>query len=272
MRKDIPVGTPEWEAERIDYCSMHTILVILMRKKLVQSFYKHVVDPTFDELDGKFHFNRINDKFNRWLLNEFVLTLVPDLLDKLESNSIFKMGFMVKSLIDKFLAHTYPPSFLEDIPLEEFFPPQKRYSFKLTEEDISDENVTEMVNELFRLMGQNKNITSIEDLERLSDEQFFDGISGVTDHSQPFINGTRVVSVEDFLKHVLSMPEVFDRFHKLDSNERKIPGVLTVNSHAANLLQQCINVIIEEIINDLVRFQNIFINCIKWDELEEFAK
>ncbi|MBE9897076.1 hypothetical protein G8C15_17255 [Enterococcus casseliflavus] len=123
----------------------------------------------------------------------------------------------MKSLIDKFLLPTYPQSFLTDIPLEEFYLPLKSYSFNLQEEDTSDENIEKMVTQLFRLMEQKKIATSIQELEQLSNEQFFQGVTNVTDHSQPLISGTRIVSVDTFLNHVLATPELFDFFHKLDS-------------------------------------------------------
>lgn len=106
----------------------------------------------------------------------------------------------------------------------------------------------------------------------MDEESYFQGVSGVTDQSQPFIDGTRKVSAEAFLNHVISTPDLFDSIHELNRKERKIPGILTVNSHASNLLQIKISEVIESMIDDLVRYQNIFINCIKGNELEDFAK
>lgn len=272
LRKESTIGNDDWEKELVDVDSMINIMWLISKNKLIRSFEELVIGPTLNEIDGKFHFNRINDKFNRWLNNEFVVIIVPELLEKLEANSIFKMGFMVKSLIDKFLTHDFPPSCLEDIPLEEFIPPIKSYHFHLKQEDRTDENIKKMAEELFRFLHQNKENKTVEDLEKMDKEAFFQGVSGVTDESRPFINGTRTVSTQAFLDNVLAMPEFFDSLHELNRTEQKIPGVLTVNSHAANLLQQTISEVIDDIVNSLVRYQNIFINCIKWKELQDFAK
>ena len=65
-------------------------------------------------------------------------------------------------------------------------------------------------------------------------------------------------------------PDIFDRLHELNSKERKIPGLLTVNSQASKLFQIKVNEVYLQQIDELVRFQNIYINLIKWDELETF--
>ena len=243
-----------------------------VKKKIVRSFEEKVIYLIFNEPDEKFHFNRINEKFNKWLLTDFANIIVPEIVEKLKSNSIFKMGFMVKTLIDEFLVFELPSSYLKDIPLEEFYPPVKSFHFHLEEKDRTDENLNQMASEMFRFLSQKKENMSIEDLKKLDEESYFQGVSGVTDQSQPFIDGTRKVSAEAFLNHVISTPDLFDSIHELNRKERKIPGILTVNSHASNLLQIKISEVIESMIDDLVRYQNIFINCIKGNELEDFAK
>lgn len=65
-------------------------------------------------------------------------------------------------------------------------------------------------------------------------------------------------------------PDIFDRLHDLNSKERKIPGLLTVNSQVSKLFQIKVNEVYLQQIDELVRFQNIYINLIKWDELETF--
>lgn len=273
LRRIDTIGTEdEWENEMIDFGSMSAILWKICKKKIVRSFEEKVIYLIFNEPDEKFHFNRINEKFNKWLLTDFANIIVPEIVEKLKSNSIFKMGFMVKTLIDEFLVFELPSSYLKDIPLEEFYPPVKSFHFHLEEKDRTDENLNQMASEMFRFLSQKKETMSIEDLKKLDEESYFQGVSGVTDQSQPFIDGTRKVSAEAFLNHVISTPDLFDSIHELNRKERKIPGILTVNSHASNLLQIKISEVIESMIDDLVRYQNIFINCIKGNELEDFAK
>lgn len=260
-----------WEKEMIDYTSMYKILWKLCKRKIVRSLEEKVIYDIFNETDGKFHFNRINEKFNKWLNSEFAIHIVQEVIEKLEVNSIFKIGFMVKSLIDKFLTHNLPESHLKNIPLEEFYLPQKSYHIK--PEEFNAESLALLSKEMDRLekLTSKKNLT-IKDFKELSNHKFHQEIQGVTDNSSPFVNDTRIVSADLFLDYVMSTPDIFDNIHELDRKEQKIPGILTVNSHASNLLQLKISEVIEPMVNDLVRYQNIFINCIKWEELEDFAK
>ena len=95
-------------------------------------------------------------------------------------------------------------------------------------------------------------------------------VSQVTDESISFVDETRRVSAQSLLDSILMTPDIFDRLHDLNSNERKIPGLLTVNSQASKLFQIKVNEVYLQQIDELVRFQNIYINLIKWDELETF--
>lgn len=260
------------EKETIDFLSMFQIIWRLCKRKILRSFKEKVVFSIFNEADDKFYFNRINTKFNQWLQTDFTNIIVPEMVEKLKNDSIFKMGYIVKNLIDESLVRNLPPAYLKEIPLEEFFPPVKSYLFHWEEGNKTDENLKKFAEESFRMMNQKMKNLTIEDYEKMSEENFFEGVSGVTDNSTPFVNGTRIVGAEKFIDYVINMPAFFDKLHDLNRTERKIPGILTVNSHASNLFQIKVNEVFEGIINDLVRYQNIFINCIKWEELEDFAK
>lgn len=257
----------------IDFDSMYYIFWSLSKNKIMRSFQEKVISTSFTESDNKFYFNRINDKVNRWLINDFSSVIIPDMLEKLKTDSIFKIGFLVKNLIDEFLVKNLSESFLENIPLQEYFPPVKSYHFNL-KEGTSQEEIMEASEELLRFFSQEKkrrdNETPEEFYQRIEKEKFFENNRIVEDMSRPFINGTRKISAEGFLNSVLDTPEVFDTIHNLNLKERKIPGILTVNSQASKLFQQKVNEVVLSIIDDLVRYQNIFINCIKWEELQDF--
>lgn len=257
----------------IDFDSMYYIFWYLSKNKIMRSFQEKVISTSFTESDNKFYFNRINEKVNRWLINDFSSVLIPDMLEKLKTDSIFKIGFLVKNLIDEFLVKNLPESFLENIPLEEYYPPVRSYRFHF-EEDTSKEEIQKASEEFLRFLSQDKkqrpNETPEEFFQRIEREKFFEDSSIVEDTSESFINETRKISAEGFLNSVLDTPEVFDAIHDLNMKERKIPGILTVNSQASKLFQQKVNEVVLTIIDDLVRYQNIFINCIKWEELQDF--
>lgn len=176
---------------------------------------------------------------------------------------------MVKDLIDNFIEVDLPKSYLEDVPLEEFFLPMKNYhiSFK---EGISDEDIEKLSTEIVEMSTRDTTINGLDDIKRIDGEKFFTEFDFVTDESISFVDETRRVGAQSLLDSILMTPDIFDRLHDLNSIERKIPGLLTVNSQASKLFQIKVNEVYLQQIDELVRFQNIYINLIKWDELETF--
>ena len=85
-----------------------------------------------------------------------------------------------------------------------------------------------------------------------------------------FVNQTKKVKITELLQQVLETPEIFDNVHNLNRTNKKISGILTVNSQTSNLFQEEFNKVILKLIDDLVRYQNNYINFIKWEELETF--
>ena len=249
----------------IDVVSMFKIVWALLNKKIISSFKLYVITEFFNDSEPKFNFNQINAKFNLWYAKHFVNSIIPEALSKLQTDSIFKMGFMVKDLIDVDL----PESYLEDVPLEEFLLPVKSYHFNF-KENLSDEEIMKVSAEIVKMTSRDNTINSLEDIQRINEETFFAEFDFITDESTPFVNGTRRVNANSLLDSILMTPDIFDRFHDLNSNERKIPGLLSTNSQASKLFQFKVNEVYLQQIDELVRFQNIYINLIKWDELETF--
>lgn len=253
----------------IDVVSMFKIVWALLNKKIVSSFKVHVITEFFNDSEPKFCFNQINVKFNLWYHKYFVNSIIPEALSKLRTDSIFKIGFMVKDLIDNFIDVDLPKSYLEDVPLEEFILPQKNYHINF-KESISDEETIKLSTEVVKMLTRDTTINSLEEIKRIDEENFFTEFDFVIDESISFVDESRRVSAKSLLDSILMTPDIFDRFHDLNSKERKIPGLLTTNSQASKLFQIKVNEVYLQQIDELVRFQNIYINLIKWDELETF--
>lgn len=253
----------------IDVVSMFKIVWALLNKKIISSFKLYVITEFFNDSEPKFNFNQINAKFNLWYAKHFVNSIIPEALSKLQTDSIFKMGFMVKDLIDNFIEVDLPESYLEDVPLEEFLLPVKSYHFNF-KENLSNEEIMKVSAEIVKMTSRDNTINSLEDIKRINEETFFTEFDFITDESTPFVNGTRRVNANSLLDSILMTPDIFDRSHDLNSNERKIPGLLSTNSQASKLFQFKVNEVYLQQIDELVRFQNIYINLIKWDELETF--
>lgn len=254
--------------QNIDCDSMFQIIWLLLKNKIITSFKIHVIEEICNK-SHKFLFSNINGKFNLWYRKQFMKIIIPEALEKLQSDSIFKIGLMVNHLIDDFYEDNLPQSYLEDVPLEEFFMPVKRYHISTPANNSKEEN-KKIAEEMFRMLTINKTIKNRKDIEELDKLMFFKEIESVTDLSTPFVNEVRQVSAANFLDKILETPEIFNSFHGLNDRDRKIPGLLSVNSQASKLFQYKANEAILKQIDDLIRYQNRYINLIKWDELSSF--
>ncbi|EAF1189195.1 hypothetical protein LMK19_000610 [Listeria monocytogenes] len=259
----------------VDFASILWILWAMMKEKMIYSFKEKYLPTIFNTSNQKFQFNQIDHKLQLWLKSEFSDSLIPDLVTKLQNNSIFKLGYMVKQLINDFLINALIECYLEDIPLKEYIPPIQKIevnSKKLNKFLKNQKNHDKFNTEWDRYFSQKQTELTSEDFERMESETFFQGMNGITYKTTPFINETNKVSVKDFLDYILRNQKFFSHWHVLNINEHKIPGILTVNSHAANLLQQKISTTLRATIDEYVGYQNILINCIKWNELSELGK
>ena len=121
-----------------------------------------------------------------------------------------------------------------------------------------------------RFINDASQATTIERILEWDKKKYFEGIESIDYHEMPFINQTKKVKITELLKRVLETPETFNDVHNLNRTNEKISGILTVNSQTSNLFQEEFNKVILKLIDDLVRYQNNYINFIKWEELETF--
>ena len=247
----------------IDFIMMEQILWRICKTKMIRLFKEKVIKPSFDEYDEKFHFKQINEKLNKNFYTDFITILIPEIVEKLKSDSIFKMGYMVKSLVDELLVLDLKESHLVEIPLKEYYPPMRTWSFNESDDSADMRKFAEELVEF-----NSRKFNSHEEVN-----EFFkktDGKSGVT--TRYLIDGTRKVNLEAFVDMIIDTPTFFSEDHDLSSRRMKVPGILNVNSQTSKVFQSKLNETIIGMIDELVKTQNAFINCIEFDELEEFGK
>ena len=249
----------------LDFINMERILWKICKTKMIRLFKEKVVNPSFDEYDKKFHFNRINEKLNKIFYTDFINILIPEIVEKLKCDSIFKMGYMVKCLVDELLVLDFKKSHLVEIPLKENLPPMRTWKFSSHQSEESAD-IKEFVDEFFDYNSQKyRTYKEIDEYFKKTD-----GKPGVT--TQYSINRTRKVNLESFVNNIIETPAWFSESHFLNFQEMKVPGILNVNSQTSKVFQLKLNETIIEMIDELVKIQNAFINCIEFDELEEFGK
>lgn len=258
--------------QEIDSLSMFNIMWRLISTRVVDTFKIDVVNELFSD-DKKFVFSNINNLFNQWYQKEFSKKIVDNILNRLEDDTIFKMGFMVNSLIDecldlKLLDSESAESNLEYVPIETFLLPTKNYHVSL--ENMSSDELEAFSSEFAEMLMTEYTIKSHEDIEKIDKMKNFEGLKSVKDYSTPFIDETQKINPSELLDSIISSPKFFNMIHKLDNNEYKIPNLLKTNSGASQLFQLKANDMFLKQIDDLVRYQNIYINMIKWEELESF--
>lgn len=254
----------------VDHHVMHKILWLICKNKMIHSFKHRVLTSLFNDSLQKFHYNRINKEIHHWLLHDFSEQLIPEITEKLKQNSIFKIGYMVKNLIDELLTRDLPVSHLKEIPLKEFYLPTKTYSFRPnTDKNVTDRAIKQFAHEFVEFQEKLQDVKNLKDFEQI---QGITNSACVTTRTTPLIDQTVKVNIDEFLDEVIDLPEYYSEDHVLDYPMLKVPGILTVNSQASNLFQDKFNKSIEYSINDLVRIQNAFINCIKHEEIADFVK
>lgn len=247
----------------IDFIEMERILWQICKTKMIRLFKEKVIKPSFNEYDKKFHFNLINEKVNKNFYTDFIKLLIPEIVEKLKSDSIFKMGYMVKSLIDELLVLDLNESYLVEIPLKEYYPPSRTWSFGQSEDSA---DIGEFAEEFIEFNSLKFN--SHEEVNEYFKKT--EGQTGVTTHY--LIDRTRKVNLESFVDSIIETPAIFSEIHDLRFQTMKVPGILNVNSQTSKVFQSKLNETILEMINELVKIQNAFINCIEFKELEEFGK
>lgn len=252
----------------IDYTTMYEIVWRLIKSRVVSSFNQHVVGEMFEK-DKVFNFNQINNVFNNWYHKHFAKIIIPEALKKLESDSIFKMGFMVRNLIENFLVLDLPLSYLEDVPLEEYYLPITNYTIDISKIE-SEEVENKVLREYLRWILRYNSLETSDDAKKFADENFFEEFDFVTEERRPLVDQTTKINVKELLDSIIKSPKQFDNGHILHASIREIPGLLTVNSQVSKLFQTRVNEVYLKQIDDLVMYQNIYINLIKPDELDSF--
>lgn len=247
----------------IDFIEMERILWQVCKIKMIRLFKEKVINPSFNEYDNKFHFNLINEKLNKNFYNDFIKILIPEIVEKLKSDSIFKIGYMVKSLVDELLVLDLNESHLVEIPLKEYYPPTRTWSFGQSEDSADIGKFAEEIAEF-----NSRKFYSYEEINEYFKKT--EGQRGVTTYY--LIDRTRTVNLESFVDSIIETPTIFSEVHDLRFQMMKVPGILNVNSQTSKVFQSKLNETILEMINELVKTQNAFINCIEFKELEEFGK
>lgn len=269
---------------------------LIVKEKFILSFKSEVIDNLFND----FKFTNINGKTNQWIKQQFIKVIVPNVVIKLKSNSIFKIGYMVQNLIDEFLDEDLPTSYQKTIPIQIKRNKYTRFTLDgVNYQSLSKEKekeFEELYTKIQERMFSGKNLDDIPQ-EKLSEFGFhLDEI--------PEFRSTKEVQIDDLIDRAMSkrnewrvkansgmrieqgpivktddfssfqeMDEFFDDyFDDVHFTNQSVPGYLTNNSQISIRLQQRFNVDIHETIERFIDTQYLLLKLLTEQELLRFVK
>lgn len=282
----------------IDLYDMSDKLWLICREKFIRSFRAEILDNLFED----FKYSSINSKVNQWLIQQFKKIIVPDVVEKLKNNGVFKIGFMVKNLIDEFLNEDLSKSFQNTIPIQTTR--EKHYkiyvnnfdgfeSKKLSNQEIEER--TKLIEEAFEIIQKSELPDSELNAKFLK--------HGIILKEVPEVNFTREVEIDELLSRVIntrgvgrtledtpifeegpifevsgynSKEEIWGATEQWYENNhfenQNIPGYFTNNSQIIQRLQEKMNEEIHESIEKFIDIQNNLLKLLTDEELGKFAK
>jgi transcriptional regulator with XRE-family HTH domain len=283
----------------IDQSDMGEKIWLICKEKFIRSFKAGVVLNLFDD----FKYSSINNEVNKWIKGQFIQIIVPELVGKLKSNSILKIGYMVKNLIDDFLNEDLSESFQTTIPLQIRRPKyynltiQNNASFHNLSEDERKKR-DQLFNEALELHRSGKMLDlKTEELEKYErygiyfrevpetiktrevdiDAVINQAIVSKSLHKtkaelRPIIEESPIIKISDFNSEEEIMEFYDDWYDSTHFTNTNIPGYLTNNSQISHRWQQRLNKEIRESIENFIVIQNNLLRLLTEEELIKFGK
>ncbi|ATP41700.1 hypothetical protein CSE16_17600 [Solibacillus sp. R5-41] len=275
----------------IDLFDMRDKMWLMCRKKIISSFRAEIIDKIFN----KFDYSKINSEVRQWILGQFNKIIIPDVVAKLKSNMIFKIGFMVKSLIDEFLDEDLAISFQNTIPLQTT--KAEHYKINISSAGLRGLSEAERIEraEIISVVMKTLQKGDIPDAKLLR--------YGITFSEVPETISIKEVEIDDVINRAvnnrgigrtLKNPRMFEEspiFETSDFNSQEevmaamedwyndkhfknqnIPGYLTNNSQIVQRLQERMNKDIHESIDRFIDIQNNLLKLLTDEELIHFSK
>lgn len=282
----------------IDLYDMSDKLWLICREKFIRSFRAEILDNLFED----FKYSSINSKVNQWLIQQFKKIIVPDVVEKLKNNGVFKIGFMVKNLIDEFLDEDLSKSFQNTIPLQTTR--DKHFKIYVNNFDgfesrkLSNQETEEkmkLIEKAFEIIQKSELPDSELNAKFLK--------NGIILREVPAVNFTKEVEIDELLNRAIntrgvgrtledipmfeespifevsrfnSKEEIWEAFEQWHENKhfknQYIPGYFTNNSQIIQRLQEKMNEEVHESIEKFIDIQNNLLKLLTDEELDKFSK
>jgi len=280
---------PISEATVIDLSGMRDNMWLVCKKKIISSFKGEVIDVIIND----FKFSSINSLTYEWIIHKFIKIIVPAVIEKLKSVVIFKIGFMVKKLIDEFLDEDLSISFQNTVPLKVTRPESYQIKFNTTNlctllED--NKEPIEIISEIMRTLQEGEvpfekyshygitikkvpevTITDEIEIENILNRAINNRGIDRTLNNPPVVEMGPIFSTSDF-NSVEDMELAFEEWYENKHfKNQNIPGYLTNNSQILNSLQNRMNKNTYELIDEYIDIQNNLLKLLTKEDLEKFS-
>lgn len=277
------------EATVIDLSSMRDNMWLVCKKKINSSFKGEVIDVIMND----FKFSTINSLTYEWIIQKFIKIIVPDVIEKLKSVVIFKIGFMVKKLIDEFLEEDLSISFQNTVPLQVTRPESYQIKFNTTNlSTLVEDNKepSEIISEIMSTLEKGevpfekysqygitiKKVPEVTKTDEIKIENILNRAinnrgTDRTLNNPPVVEMGPIFSTSDF-NSVEDMEQAFEEWYENKHfKNQNIPGYLTNNSQILNSLQNRMNKNTYELIDEYIDIQNNLLKLLTEEDLGKFS-
>ena len=311
MDKDLSMGNRVFNIERdfrikpineatvIDSRDMAEKLWLICKEKIIRSFKTNVISPLFED----FTYSTINSAVSLWITKNFCEDIVPSVIEKMKSNSIFKLGLLSKQLLQDFIKEDLPESYQQTVPIKT----TRKASTKIiigrngtknnqkfsVNEYKKQQRLLEIVIDMIKnderpdpelLAELEKFDIFIEEhpKEEFIREENIDSVisrvisskyNGRTKTYRPIIeSNSPIFEVPNNISNEM-IDKLFKRWYEdTHFDNQTIPGYFTNNSQIGNRLQEHLNNDILTMIESIIYIQNNLLLFLTEEDLLTFAK
>ena len=275
-------------------------LWLILKDSLISSF-KNFIE--IDRLFENFEYRNLNQFIRRWIELEVINNIFPRAQNKLGTNKLFKIGYMVNDLINNFLDTDLPLSFQETVPLRLDKGEEIKFNFS-PDSFVDDVNLNFLIEkrslekEIMKIV-KTKGFDNVpkEMIEKLEDnyhttilrveknEKYVEGKIDTILNNALLLSNLNLYSNDTI--PILASPTIYcpdnksleeidqlmdDNLDILLGDSVKIPEMTSNNSQILNELQKKVNQDVQNSIDTLVRLQNYLLSLLEYDEFKSLLR
>lgn len=271
-------------------------LWLILKDSLISSF-KNFIET--DRLFENFEYRNLNQFIRRWIELEVINNIFTRAQNKLGTNKLFKIGYMVNDLINNFLDTDLPLSFQETVPLRFDKVEEIKFNFS-PDSSVDDVNLNFLIEkrslekEIMKIV-KTKGFDNVpkEMIVKLENDYYTTilrlekKVRYVEGKIDTILNNALLLSNQNLYSNdaitILASPTFYcpdnksleeidqlmdDNLDILLGDSVKIPGMTSNNSQILNELQKKVNQDVQNSIDTLVRLQNYLLSLLEYDEFK----